>query len=199
MKVFVQTQNTAVQADLTQLVRDTMTPTTYKSWTPIEEFLDNAPGGVVTLVPGEAVYFLGGRKSLYRMLNIFDHRSIRCPGGGVYVAGRSRINLGAKTRIGGFFKGLVSKPRHNFFEMTEKEFRELSTKALTCLCVYNSDTGTRPAPVGTFVVNLIDSEVTVQSIAVHLKNTLGLNINEGTPQDITYGRGEVRWEVTEDY
>jgi len=45
MRVYVQTQYTTVQADLAQLVRDTMTSGTFKTWNSIEEYLDNVPNG----------------------------------------------------------------------------------------------------------------------------------------------------------
>jgi hypothetical protein len=107
---------------------------------------------------------------------------------------QARIQLGTRAKIGALLKSIASKNRFNFSHMTDKEFQEMRTKKLTCLCVYNSNTNGHAAPNAPFNVDLVNTEVTLQSTAVHLRNTLGLNINEGENVDIEYGISEV-WSL----
>jgi hypothetical protein len=76
-----------------------MTSGTFKTWNSIEEYLENVPNGRIELTPGDAVYFLGGRKSLYRFLVNYSNRSVRCTGAGsVSIAARPGFSSGQGQR-----------------------------------------------------------------------------------------------------
>jgi hypothetical protein len=93
-----------------------------------------------TLFAGEAVYFLGGRKALYRSL-------VQCPHLNINTA-----RMAQGIRIAGFF-GITLKSLGYFGTIGQ-----IRSKTLSLLCVYNSDLGGRMAPNRTMDMNRMGVE-----------------------------------------
>jgi hypothetical protein len=141
----------------------------YDTW----DNIDMLGWSELLLAPGHAFYFFGGRESLVRALKGRDRAKITTTdGAGMSIAAETGIRFSGLTKIGSFFKSHFPGRRTGAWpnRPVTIDVNRLMQKTLTVVAVYHSDTGGRHAPETRLGQDLIENELTMNELAVHLSH-----------------------------